>query len=818
MNDNAALYFVDRHIEEGRADKVAFREADGAKRSLTYGQLAQEAARFGGALERHGVRREERVAMIVQDQIEFPVIFWGALKAGAIPVPLNTLLSTQVHDSILSDSRASILVVSQSLWETVAPAVQDNRYLRAVVVIGDAPEGTENYQAFCKDAPEIETVEASADELAFWLYSSGSTGAPKGVRHVHSSLQATAECFSRDVLGIAEDDTVYSVAKMFFAYGLGNAMSFPMSVGATTVIAAGRPTPELVFRIMKEEKPTIFCGVPTLYAALVFEQEKAGTPPEHCIRLCTSAGEALPREVGERVRGGRQDVVGSRIREERPRVAVGAAALLEDPATLRPVVRRAGRDGRLVHPRGHRVGVDEQTVSLHQLADRRVAEGGGVGQRAVPVKRRELLPRRPGGWRAADLRRDARGVEEPRQPVLAPARVARAAGHHAARGQVRVVGVEEERAAAHGRLAQARLPEGAGALEAGPEHGALFVGQLGQREPRDRVVEAHVHPGRASVVAQRQPTRAPADLEGRQPGQLRLARAAERGDVAGLQVRDPDDVARHRQRARAAEDPRAAVEAGVGARARAVQQRLDARTPVDHAAVAPALGRSRPVAVVVHALVDAREVGAHRGERVELHGRDPGLGGERALVEPVALEVHDAHHAQPRRGHREARPVHGQRGGSTGRGEGRAHAARVDAQDEVVPRAAHERAAFAVRHDRARPPARRGHVTRPAVFDPRQLRALAEGDEERVAHEGELLGGALHLDAGRLLEALGIDGHDRVVIGRGQPELPSRPAHDGRRGGAEARLLAAAEQQDDQREVAHARLTRRPATAARTPP
>ena len=240
--------------------------------------------------------------MIVQDQIEFPVIFWGALKAGAIPVPLNTLLSTQVYDSILSDSRASILVVSQSLWETVAPggAGQPLPARRG----GDrrrARGDREVTRPSCKDAPEIETVEASADELAFWLYSSGSTGAPKGVRHVHSSLQATAECFSRDVLGIAEDDTVYSVAKMFFAYGLGNAMSFPMSVGATTVIAAGRPTPELVFRIMKEEKPTIFCGVPTLYAALVFEQEKAGTPPDHCIRLCTSAGEALAARGGRAV-------------------------------------------------------------------------------------------------------------------------------------------------------------------------------------------------------------------------------------------------------------------------------------------------------------------------------------------------------------------------------------------------------------------------------------------------------------------------------------------------------------------------------------
>jgi len=297
---NAAIYFVDRHIDEGRGEKLAFREADGAKRSLTYGQLAEETARFAGALDRHGVRREERVAMIVRDQIEFPVVFWGALKAGAIPVPLNTLLSTDIYEAILSDSRASILVVSEQLWETVAPAVADNRYLRAVVVIGEAPEGTESYTAFTDAAQPMQPVEAHDDELAFWLYSSGSTGLPKGVRHVHASLKATADTFGAQVLGIREDDTVYSVAKLFFAYGLGNGMSFPMSVGATTVLFGGRPTPDAVFEIMKEERPTIFCGVPTLYAALVAAQEAAGSKPEHCIRICTSAGEALPREIGER--------------------------------------------------------------------------------------------------------------------------------------------------------------------------------------------------------------------------------------------------------------------------------------------------------------------------------------------------------------------------------------------------------------------------------------------------------------------------------------------------------------------------------------
>jgi len=297
---NAAIYFVDRHIDEGRGDKVAFREADGDRRSLTYGRLAEETARFAGALDRHGVRREERVAMIVRDQIEFPVVFWGALKAGAIPVPLNTLLSSDIYEAILSDSRASILVVSEQLWEVVAPAISDNRYLRAVVVIGDAPAGTESYSAFTEGATPMQTVEAHPDELAFWLYSSGSTGLPKGVRHVHASLKATADTFGAQVLGIREEDTVYSVAKLFFAYGLGNGMSFPLSVGATTVLYGGRPTPDAVFDIMKQERPTIFCGVPTLYAAVVAAQEAAGGTPDHTIRICTSAGEALPREIGER--------------------------------------------------------------------------------------------------------------------------------------------------------------------------------------------------------------------------------------------------------------------------------------------------------------------------------------------------------------------------------------------------------------------------------------------------------------------------------------------------------------------------------------
>jgi 4-hydroxybenzoate-CoA ligase len=298
-NQNAALWFVDRHVDEGRSAKIAFREADRLKRSLTYGALAVDTSVFAGALERHGVRRDERAAMIMLDQIEFPTVFWGALKAGVIPVPMNTLLSSTVYEAMLIDSRASILFVSDELWPVVEPAVVGNKFLRSIVVIGETKERTIDYLDFVNGAHAIDAVEADGDELAFWLYSSGSTGLPKGVKHIHSSLRATAENFGQAVLGIREDDVVYSVAKFFFAYGLGNAMSFPMSVGATTILLGGRATPAVVFSLFEHHRPTIFCGVPTLYAALIAAKDQMGGALRAPLRMCTSAGEALPRAVGE---------------------------------------------------------------------------------------------------------------------------------------------------------------------------------------------------------------------------------------------------------------------------------------------------------------------------------------------------------------------------------------------------------------------------------------------------------------------------------------------------------------------------------------
>ncbi len=300
---NAVSDFVDANVDAGRGGKVAFKEG---ARTLTYGALQKESCRFASGMEALGFGQETRMIVLALDVIEFPVAFWGAIRGGVVPIPLNTLLSTEQYGYMIEDSRAPVLLVSEALAKTVAPLLAKTKWLRAVIVIGDksaiSSEKIAVYsfeEVLARGITELFIAPTLSDEVAFWLYSSGSTGAPKGTRHVHSSLIFTAQSYGKQILGIREDDVVYSAAKLFFAYGLGNAMTFPMSVGATTVLLSTRPTPDSVFEIIRNEQPSLFFGVPTLFAALVSDPRATKGAGSARLRMCVSAGEALPQHVGE---------------------------------------------------------------------------------------------------------------------------------------------------------------------------------------------------------------------------------------------------------------------------------------------------------------------------------------------------------------------------------------------------------------------------------------------------------------------------------------------------------------------------------------
>jgi 4-hydroxybenzoate-CoA ligase len=293
---NAVTWLLDRNIDEGRADKLAFTDT---LSELTYGELQKQTRRAANMLRRLGVRREERVAMIMLDTIDFPIVFLGAIRAGVVPVPLNTLLTADQYAYVLADCRARVLFVSQALFPIVKDVVGRMPDLEHVVISGaDAQAHKKLSDEIAHESEQFVTAATHPDEPAFWLYSSGSTGSPKGVRHLHASLAATAETYARQVLGIREDDVGLSAAKLFFAYGLGNALTFPMSVGATTVLNPERPTPATMFALLNKYHPSIFFGVPTLFAAMLndetLKRERAGDR----LRICTSAGEALPESVG----------------------------------------------------------------------------------------------------------------------------------------------------------------------------------------------------------------------------------------------------------------------------------------------------------------------------------------------------------------------------------------------------------------------------------------------------------------------------------------------------------------------------------------
>ena len=317
---NAAHEFIDANLARGRSEKIAFVDATGR---YTYGELAERVNRAGNALRMLGAGMESRVLMCMLDGIDFPAVFWGAIKTGCVPIPINTLLTSVDYAHLLRDSRARIVVVSDALLDRFASALEDQPHVEQVVIAGG--EAQSNAQALAGSdtasepetaagtgghahhrladllavaSPELDAAPTTCDDVAFWLYTSGSTGTPKGSMHLHRDLITTAEHYGVATLGIREDDLVYSAAKLFFAYGLGNGMTFPFHVGATTVVLAGRPTPDAVMALLREHRPTIFYGVPTLYGAMLAQSPGGAGDGSPRLRLAVSAGEALPAEIG----------------------------------------------------------------------------------------------------------------------------------------------------------------------------------------------------------------------------------------------------------------------------------------------------------------------------------------------------------------------------------------------------------------------------------------------------------------------------------------------------------------------------------------
>jgi benzoate-CoA ligase len=296
---NFAADILDRNLKAGRASKPAFVDPRG---SWSYGQLADRVARFASVLRTLGVRREERVLIALLDTIDWPTAFLGCLKAGVVAVPVNTLMTEDDYRFMLADSRARVLVVSEALYPKFEKLIEASLDLTHVVISGDNARGHSRFEdLMAQAAPDPTTAPTTCDEIAFWLYTSGSTGKPKGAVHVHADLRLTDDLYGGPYVRLTENDVCFSVAKLFFAYGLGNALTFPMSAGATTILLPDRPTPEGVAALLKRHPVTVFYAVPTFYAAFL-ASSAAPQRGEVKLRTCVSAGEALPEDVGRRWR------------------------------------------------------------------------------------------------------------------------------------------------------------------------------------------------------------------------------------------------------------------------------------------------------------------------------------------------------------------------------------------------------------------------------------------------------------------------------------------------------------------------------------
>src|SRR2546429_3900392 len=336
---NVAAWFVDRNVAEGRGASPAFLFED---RTLTYADVQELVNRTGNALLELGVEMEHRVLMLCLDAPEFIGTFWGAIKIGAIPIPVNTLMRTADYLYFLNDSRAKVAVISAPLLAEAAPALREARDLKHVLVArGDPGQFLPYEDRIAKASATLQAAPTSRDDAAFWLYSSGSTGFPKGAVHLHHDMVLCCETYAKEVLGIRQTDRVFSAAKLFFASGLGNSGYFPMNLGAQSVLYPRRPTPASDFEIIARYRPTLFFGVPTLYAGMLAVKDAEARFDTSSLRLCVSAGQALPRRVYQRWR----ERFGVEIIDGIGTTEIGHVLISHRPRRARPRSSGAPRPG-----------------------------------------------------------------------------------------------------------------------------------------------------------------------------------------------------------------------------------------------------------------------------------------------------------------------------------------------------------------------------------------------------------------------------------------------------------------------------------------
>lgn len=335
---NVASYFVDRHVVEGKGDNTAIECGD---QKISYLELSENVNRVGNMLRELGVRIEERVAILLPDSPEFLYAFFGAIKIGAVAVPLNTYVQTSDYEFFLNDSRARVLLVHATLLPLVDGIPKEKiAYLQEIIVMGGDGRGYRSLDALMKSASsQLQAAQTSKDDTAFWLYSSGSTGTAKACMHLHHDMVVCSELYAKGILGINEGDRCYSVARLFFAYGLGNAGYYPLSCGATTILSPERPTPAGIYANIERYRPTLFFSVPSNYAALLSQHREGRDFDLSSVRHGVSAGESLPAALFERFK----ERFGVEILD-----ALGSTEALHMVIANHPGDVRAGSSGKII--------------------------------------------------------------------------------------------------------------------------------------------------------------------------------------------------------------------------------------------------------------------------------------------------------------------------------------------------------------------------------------------------------------------------------------------------------------------------------------